>query len=336
MDYASTRPSQIPLPASIAGISSGYSSRYYDPSATSSQGTLTLEEIRTLVDEVLTKLSDFQTANVSSHAVSELADRLQFENETDATFLQGETSLTGAPTISSLQTGISGYTDLSLASSGARRDARGEAFDAAANPSCQRAIETVRGMRLNPDTVEARCRSYLEDPAQGTIHGFGETDKARGALNDPDFWLYLAQSRRQLSFPLKRRLNGQRAARLIVADLSASAWTIIRGLPQNDAGSRAPSIATTEPSLPAEPSLAAADLASPPSAVVPDREQKSEVQQDDTFSALPFPGNADEVEEVFDSARNGLGDDHHDDGGQHADNDEPYGDNDDDDGAARA
>jgi hypothetical protein len=244
-------------------------------------------------------------------------------------FLQVETSL-GAPTISSLQTGISGYTDPSLASPGARRDVQRGAFDTTANPSCQEAIETVRGMRLNPNTVEARCRSYLEDPAQGMKHGFGETDKARGAVNDPDFWLYLAQSRRQLSFPLKRRLNGQRAARLTVADLSASAWTIIRGLPQDDAGSRAPSIATTEPSLPTEPSLAAADLASPPSAVVPDREQKSEVQQDDTFSALPFPGNADEVEDAFDAARNGQADNDPDEGDHYDDNDGSY-----DDGGAR-
>lgn len=335
MSYASTSsffPPGIPLPDSTAGISGGYKSGYHDPSATSSQGTLTLEEIRTLVDEVLTKLSDFETANLSSRTVSELTDRLQFENETDATSLQGETPLTGAPTISSLQTDISGYTDSSLALPRARRDVQRGAFDATANPSCQQAIEIARGMRLDPDEVKARCRSYLEDPAQGTIHGFGEVDKARGALNDPGFWLYLAQPRRQLSFPLKRRLNGQRAAGLTVADLSASAWTIIRGLPQDDAGSRAPSIASTEPSLPAEPSLAAADLASPPSPVVPDREQKSEVlQDDDTFSALPFPGNADEVEEVFDAARNGLGDDHHDDGDQHDDADWQY-----DDDAARA
>jgi hypothetical protein len=76
MSYGSTKsfyPSQIPLPASIAGISSGYSSGYYHPSATSSQETLTLEEIRTLVDEVLTKLSDFETANLS-RTVSEITD----------------------------------------------------------------------------------------------------------------------------------------------------------------------------------------------------------------------------------------------------------------------
>jgi hypothetical protein len=327
MSYASTSsffPYGIPLPDSTAGISGGYDSGYHDPSATSSQQTLP-SDVQTLLNGILTALSNFQTANSSSHTVSELTDRLQFENETDATFLQGETALIGAPTVSSLQTGISGYTDPSLASPRARRDVQRGAFDTTANPSCQEAIETVRGMRLNPNTVEARCRSYLEDPAQGTIHGFGEADKARGALNDPDFWLYLAQSRRQLSFPLKRRLNGQRAARLIVADLSASAWTIIRGLPQDDAGSRAPSIATTEPTLPAEPSLAAADLASPPSAIVSDPEPKREVQQeDDTFSALPFPGNADEVEEVFDSARNGLEDDHHDEGDHYDDNDRLY------------
>ena len=192
-------------------------------------------------------------------------------------------------------------------------------------------------MRLDPDAVEARCRSYLEDPAQGTIHGFGETDKARGALNDPDFWLYLAHPRSQLSSRLKRKLNGQRAARLTVADLSAGAWTIIRGSPQDDAGSRAPSIATTEPSLPAEPSLAAADLASPPSAIVSDPEPKREVQQEeDTFSALPFPGNLDDDE--YDSAVEvGLGDHHRGDDWDHTDdNDGPYGDVDGDDGVARA
>lgn len=283
------------------------------------------------MDEVLTKLSDFQTANVSSHAVSELTDRLQFEHKTNATFLQGGTSLTGDRTISSLQTGISGYTDLSLASPRARRDVQRGAFDTTANPSCQREIETVRGMELDPDAVEARCRSYLEDPRQGMDHGFGEADKARGALNDPGFWLYLARPTTQLSSRMKRKLNGQRAAMLTVADLSASAWTIIRGLPQNDAGSRAPSIATTEPSLPAEPSLAAADLASPPSAVVPDREQKPEVQQDDTFSALPFPANADEVEDAFDAARNGQADNDPDEGDHYDDNDGS-----DDDGGARA
>ncbi|KAH8080802.1 hypothetical protein HD553DRAFT_316361 [Filobasidium floriforme] len=333
MSYASTNsffPSRIPLPASTAGISSGYSSGYYNPSATSSQETRTLEEIRTLVDGILTALSNFQTANSSSHTVSELTDRLQFENETDATFLQGETPLSGPPTISSLQTDISGYTDSSLASPRARPDVQRGAFDATANPSCQQAIEIVRGMRLDPDEVKARCRSYLEDPRQGIDHGFGDADKARGALNDPAFWLYLARPTSQLSSRMKRRLNGQRADRLTVADLSASAWTVIRGLPQDDAGSRAPSIATTE-SLPAEPSLAAADLASPPSAVVLDPEQREVQQEDDTFSALPFPGNADEVEEVFDAARNGLGDDHHDDGDQHDDADGQY-----EDDAARA
>jgi hypothetical protein len=328
MSYGSTKsfyPSQIPLPASIAGISSGYSSGYYDPSATSSQETLTLEEIRTLVDEVLTKLSDFQTANVSSHAVSELTDRLQFEHKTDATFLQGGTSPTGDRTISSLQTGISGYTDPSLASPRARRDVQRGAFDTTANPSCQQAIETVRGMELDPDAVEARCRSYLEDPAQGTIHGFGEVDKARGALNDPAFWLYLAQPTSHLSSRMKRRLNGQRASTLTVADLSASAWTIIRGLPQDDAGSRAPSIATTEPSLPAEPSLAAADLASPPSAAVPEPVRQAQVpvqEEEDRFSALPFPNLDDD--EYESAVKDGLGDDHPDDGDHYDDNDRLY------------
>ncbi|KAG7539606.1 hypothetical protein FFLO_03482 [Filobasidium floriforme] len=186
-------------------------------------------------------------------------------------------------------------------------------------------------MRLRPDAVEARCRSYLEDPAQGSIHGFGETDKARGAVNDPDFWLYLAQPTTQLSSRMKRRLNGQRAAKLTVADLSASVWTIIRGLPQDGAGSRAPSMATTEPSLPSGTSLAAADFASPPSAIVTDPEPKREVQQDDTFSALPFPDNADEVEDVFDSARNGQVDNDPDEGDHYDDNDGSY-----DDGGTRA
>lgn len=288
-----------------------------------------MEEIRTLVDEVLTKLSDFETA--SSRTVSEITDK--FEDETNATFPQGGTSLTGPPTISSLQTGISGYTDLSLASPRAGRDARGEAFDAAANPSCRRAIETVRGMELDPDAVEARCRSYLEDPRQGIDHGFGDAHKARGALNDPAFWLYLAQPRRQLSSRMKRRLNGQRADRLTVADLSASAWTVIRGLPQDDAGSRAPSIATTEPSLPAEPSLAAADLASPPRAAVPEpvRQAQVPVQEDeDRFSSLPFPNLDDD--EYESAVEHGLGDDHRgDDGDRYDNNDGPY----DDDGAAR-
>jgi hypothetical protein len=192
-------------------------------------------------------------------------------------------------------------------------------------------------MRLDLDAVEARCRSYLEDPAQGTIHGFGEVDKARGALNDPAFWLYLAQPTSHLSSRMKRRLNGQRAAMLTVADLSASAWTIIRGLPQDDAGSRAPSIATTEPTLPAEPSLAAADLASPPSAIVSDPEPKREVQQEeDTFSALPFPGNLDD-DEYESAVKDGLGDDHRVDDLDHVDdNDGSYGDFDGDDGGARA
>jgi hypothetical protein len=189
-------------------------------------------------------------------------------------------------------------------------------------------------MRLVPDAVEARCRSYLEDPAQGAIHGFGEMDKARGALNDPAFWLYLARPTSQLSSRMKRRLNGQRAARLTVADLSASAWTMIRGLPQNDASSLTSSIATTEPTLPTEPSLAAADLASPPSAVVPEPVRQAQVpvqEEEDRFSALPFPNLDDD--EYESAVKDGLGDDDLD----HVDdNDGSYGDVDGDDGAARA
>jgi hypothetical protein len=84
--------------------------------------------------------------------------------------------------------------------------------------------------------------------------------------------------------------------------------------------------------------LAAADLASPPSAVVPEPVRQAQVpvqEEEDRFSALPFPNLDDD--EYESAVKDGLGDDHRVDDLDHVDdNDGSYGDVDGDDGAARA